>query len=124
MKLEDSRKIVNIHNVSWETYAEQGQPQSDCSWHNISYDENGHGVFLFRFEPGASSIAHEHLGWEEFLVLDGEIEECDGTVYKSGDFVSLRPGSKHSSSSKNGATALAFIRGGFRTLEDGEAVHD
>ena len=122
MKLAHYRSITNIHDVAWEPYSRQGQVQEDCSWCNISFDDTGSGVFLFRFDPGARSIAHEHLGWEEFLVVDGEIEECDGTVYHAGDFVSLRPGSKHWSASKNGAVALAFIRGGFRTLERDEGV--
>ena len=69
------------------------------------------------------SINHEHVGYEELLVLDGEIEDCDGTIYKQHDFVSLKPGSKHFSVSHIGATLAVFIRGGFRTLDKGEPVH-
>ena len=56
-------------------------------------------------------------------VLDGEVEDSDGHVYKQGDFASLRPGSKHFSISHTGCTVAVFIRGGFRTLDDGEPVH-
>ena len=123
MSLSQLRSIVNVHDVKWQPYSLQGEVQDNCGWFNISYDETtGSGVFLFRFGPGARSIAHEHVGWEEFLVVEGEIEECDGTTYRAGDFVSLRPGSKHWSTSHHGAVALAFIRGGFRTLGGDEAL--
>ena len=38
----------------------------------------------------------------KFLVLDGEIEDCDGAIYKKNDLVSLKPGSKHFSVSHTG----------------------
>jgi anti-sigma factor ChrR (cupin superfamily) len=124
MKLSNHRSVVNVHDVEWEPYSIQGREQVDCSWHNISYDDSGSGTFLFRFKANGTSIPHEHLGWEEFLVIEGEIEECDGSVYLAGDLVSLSPGSKHWSGSKSGAVALVFVRGGFRTLPADESVHD
>ena len=124
IKLDSFRNVINIRDVTWEPYSVQGRVQDDCSWYNISYDETGSGSFLFRFAPGAASIAHEHVGWEEFFILEGEIEECDGTVYRTGDLVSLKPASKHWSASKSGAVTLVFVRGGFRTLDTDEPVHD
>jgi hypothetical protein len=56
-------------------------------------------------------------------VLDGELEDSDGTIYKQNDFISLRPGSKHCSVSHTGCTLAVFIRGGFRTLDEAEPVH-
>ena len=41
----------------------------------------------------------------------GELIDSDGTVFKSGEFVSFEPGSKHSSYSKNGALIVVFQRG-------------
>jgi quercetin dioxygenase-like cupin family protein len=117
--LASKRRILNIRDARWRPYTLQGQVQNDCAWANISYDEAaGEGCFLFRFDPGARSIAHEHIGFEEFLVLEGEIVDNDGTVYRRGDFVSLAPGSRHWSAAPKGAVTLALIRGGFRTLAD------
>ena len=121
--LDAARKKVNYKTAKYKTYSLQGRPQPDLSWHNISYDEKEQaGIFLIRFQPGGTSIPHEHLGYEEFVMLEGEIEDSDGTVYRSGDCVSLAPGSKHVSVSRSGATAVVFVRGGFRTLKDGEKV--
>lgn len=115
------RRIVNICDAQWEPYTLQGRVQNDCAWANISYDAaTGDGCFLFRFDPGARSIAHEHLGFEEFFVLEGEIVDNDGAVYRQGDVVSLPPGSRHWSVAPKGAITLAFVRGGFRTLPTDE----
>jgi quercetin dioxygenase-like cupin family protein len=123
-KLASFRSVVNVNNAEFVPYGLQGTEQSDLTWCNISYDEDtGQGSFLIRFKPGAKSINHEHVGYEELLVLDGELEDSDGTIYKQNDFISLRPGSKHCSVSHTGCTLAVFIRGGFRTLDEAEPVH-
>ena len=78
---------------------------------------------MVRFAPGTGSTPHEHIGYEEFLVLDGTLTDSDGTVYRRNDFVSLMPGSKHVSVSVDGATLAVFVRGGFRVLDENEDVH-
>ena len=50
-------------------------------------------------------------GYEEFLMMDGELTDPDGKIFKKGDFVTFEPGSKHSSFSKNGCLVLVFMRG-------------
>jgi anti-sigma factor ChrR (cupin superfamily) len=62
-------------------------------------------------EPGAKSLPHEHTGFEEFLMLDGELTDPDGKIFKKGDFISFEPGSKHSSHTINGCLVLVFMRG-------------
>ena len=62
------------------------------------------------------------MPYETRTLLDGEIEDCDGAIYKKNDLVSLKPGSKHFSVSHTGCTVAVFIRGGFRTLENNEPV--
>ncbi|MBM3584561.1 MAG: cupin [Alphaproteobacteria bacterium] len=121
--LASYRTLVNYKTAKFQPYYLQGETQSDISWVNLSYDEKtGDGFFLVKFRPGGCSIPHEHLKWEEFVVLEGSIEDCDGTVYKAGDCVSLKAGSRHVSSSKSGATTAVFIRGGFRNLTAREKV--
>ena len=62
-------------------------------------------------DPGAKSLPQTHTGHEEFLMLEGELSDADGKVFKKGDFVSFEPGSEHSSYTKNGCLVLVFMRG-------------
>ena len=122
-KPQNQRTKVNWREAAFETYSLQGEPQNDLTWHNLSWDDaTNSGFFLIRFAPGGVSIPHEHLHYEEFVVLEGELEDHDGHVYRAGDCVSLAPGSKHFTRSKNGAVSAVFIRGGFRTLDEGERL--
>lgn len=117
------RVAVNFKQAKFETYSLQGTPQNDVTWCNLSYDHaTGEGFFLIRFAPNGRSIAHEHVGFEEFVVLEGEITDSDGTTFRTGDCVSQPPGSKHYSTSAKGCVTAVFIRGGFRTLGEGESL--
>jgi len=76
-------------------------------WHNISFDaESGTGSYLMVMAPGASSMPHRHRGAEEFYVLEGELIDFDGQVYRAGDFVRLESGTAHSSLSPTGCKLL------------------
>lgn len=113
------RKVVNFRDAEYVTYGLQGNPQEDISWHNISWsDADESGFFLAKFLPGAVSIPHRHLGVEEFIILEGELTDHDGWVYRQGDCVSLSAGSRHYSSSKDGAIVGVFVRGGFETITE------
>ncbi len=120
-QLDGKRRVVNALTADYQPYGLQGTEQSDISWHNISWsEETQSGFFLVRFKPGGVSIPHEHLGSEEFVILEGELEDADGRVYRVGDCVSLQAGSRHSSHSPGGCTVAVFVRGGFRTLAESE----
>lgn len=98
-----SRRIVNIHEAAWEPYDLDGPLQPEMTQLRISYDAaTRRGVYLIRMEPGASTIPHTHACMEEFLILEGELIESDGTVLKAGDVCSYRPGSRHNSRSETG----------------------
>lgn len=113
------RRVINYRDADFVTYSLQGTPQDDISWHNISWSEaDDTGFFLVKFEPGGVSIPHKHLGFEEFIILEGELRDHDEFVYRQGDCVSLRAGSKHYSTSHQGAIVGVFVRGGFQTITD------
>ena len=52
-----------------------------------------------------------YINFEEFLMLDGELTDSDGKIFKKGDFVTFEPGSQHFSLTKNGCLILVFMRG-------------
>jgi anti-sigma factor ChrR (cupin superfamily) len=107
------RKITNLYDVEFVPFDNYGVAVPGMSWHKISYSKKnaGQGTYVLKMEPGAKSLPHEHTGFEEFLILDGELIDPDGKVFKKGDFVSFEPGSKHSSHTINGCLVLVFMRG-------------
>ncbi len=112
------RRVVATGEATFQPFDRYGEPIPKLSWLPISYDtESGHGCYLIRFAPGGRSLPHEHTGFEEFLVLEGELIDSDGTVFRLGDFVSFAPRSRHSSVSPKGCLLAVFMRGHNRLIE-------
>ena len=116
------RQIINTSTNSFKPYDRYGEPVAGMSWIPLSGDLlNGEfECFILRMDAGAVSKPHEHVGFEEFLVMEGELIDCDGKAYCNGDFVRLLPGSKHSSHTPNGCTLLVMLRGNNRALDEEE----
>ena len=111
------RIIDNPLNLEFEPFDNYGKPIKGMSWHKISYEkEKGQGSYILKMEPGAKSIPHEHVSYEEFYMLDGELIDVDGKVFKKGDFISFEPGSKHSSITEKGCLILVFMRSRNKTI--------
>ena len=105
------RKITNSLNVKFEPFDNYGVPVSGMSWHKISYNEKtGQGSYILKMEPGAKSLPHKHINYEEFLMLDGELIDHDDKIFKKGDFITFEPESYHSSYTKTGCLLLVFQR--------------
>jgi len=107
----NKRKITNPYKVKFEPFDNYGATVPGMSWHKISYNkETGQGSYILKMEPGAKSLPHKHINYEEFLVLDGELIDPDNTIFKKGDFITFEPESSHSSYTKNGCLLLVFQR--------------
>ncbi len=52
----------------------------------------GVGFHVYRMPAGMTTRPHRHNGHEQFLILEGELIENDGTVLKAGDLVWFRDG--------------------------------
>jgi len=105
------RKITNPLNVKFEPFDNYGAPIPGMSWHKISYNkETGQGSYVLKMEPGAKSLLHKHVSYEEFLILDGELIDLDKKIFKKGDFITFEPGSSHSSYTETGCLLLVFLR--------------
>lgn len=105
------RMVVNIHSTSFKPFLVDGQPLKGQSF--LQLDDtfpDGTGFHIYRMDPGTSSQPHEHTSHEQFLVLEGEVIDNDGQVYRPGDFVLLESGTQHSSRTLTGATLAVFIR--------------
>jgi anti-sigma factor ChrR (cupin superfamily) len=71
-----------------------------------------------RMEPGAVTVAHDHVGMEEFLVLEGDLVDDDGATFGPGDFVSYEARTHHSSHTERGCLLAVFE---WRRPESGQA---
>ena len=111
------RIITNPLSLEFEPFDSYGKPIEGMSWHKISYEkEKGQGSYILKMDPGAKSIPHEHVSYEEFYMLDGELIDADGKIFKKGDFISFEPGSKHSSFTEKGCLILVFMRSRNKTI--------
>ena len=108
----DKRKITKIDKLSFQPFDKYGEQIKGWSWHKISFDEKTNfGTYISKLEPETKTIPHIHSGYEEFLILEGELIDSDGTIFKKGDFISYEPNSSHSSYTKKGCLILTFMRG-------------
>ena len=111
------RTITNPFNLKFEPFDNYGKPIKGMNWHKISYDkENGQGSYILKMDPGAKTIPHEHVNYEEFYMLEGELIDPDGKTFKKGDFVTFEPGSSHSSYTEKGCLILVFMRSRNKTI--------
>ena len=118
------RQIINTEIAEFQPYNRYGDSIAGMSWLALSGELlNGEfECFILRMDAGAQSKPHQHMGFEEFLVMEGELIDCDGKTYRRGDFVRLLPGSKHSSHTPDGCTLLVILRGNNRALSKDELI--
>jgi anti-sigma factor ChrR (cupin superfamily) len=100
---DEVRRVVRTDQRAFLPYDLEGPVQPEMAWLPVSYDRaSQRGSYLMRMAPGAATLPHEHPGFEDFLVLEGDLIDSDGTRFVAGDFVSYRPGTRHSSRSEGG----------------------
>jgi anti-sigma factor ChrR (cupin superfamily) len=73
-------------------------------------DEGADSVsYLLKAKPGAAVAAHEHSGYEECLVLEGDVWIGDDVQLGPGDFHCAGPNQSHPVLSTRGGT-LVYLR--------------
>ena len=107
---EDDRRVANWNDARFETFLDDdGNPDGEAL--QVNGGKTGFGFHVYRMAPGTTTTAHEHLGDEEFLLIEGDLTDHDGYEYKPGDIVWLRSGTKHNSSTKNGCLLAVYLPG-------------
>jgi len=105
------RIITDPFNLKFEPFDNYGKAIKGMSWHKISYNKKtGQGSYILKMDPGAKTIPHKHINYEEFYMLDGDLTDADGKTFKRGNFVTFEPGSSHSSYTEKGCLILVFMR--------------
>jgi len=103
------RRVVRIAETAFLPYDLEGPVQPEMSWLPITFDRAAwQGCYLMRIQPGAATMDHDHPGPEEFIILEGEPIDSDGTVFKAGDFVSYEAGTRHHSRTESGCLIAVF----------------
>ena len=103
------RVAVNAEGTRSSPTAWRAPVQPEMSWLPVSYDARpGVDCYLMRVQPGAVTIAHDHAGMEEFLVLEGDPVDSDGDRAHEGGFVSYQPGTHHNSWTEGGCLLAVF----------------
>ncbi len=108
----NKRKITKLNNLKFKPFNKYGLPIKGWSWHKISFNKKTNfGTYISKLEPGTKTVKHIHGGYEEFLILKGELIDSDGKIFKKGDLITYGPKSKHASYTKKGCLILTFMRG-------------
>ena len=103
------RHIIKTATAHYETYDLEGEVQDDMRFLGLSHDrKSGQGAYMIRMAPGAETIRHVHRRREEYLILEGDLVESDGTVLGPGDYVIYPPGSEHNSRTVEGCLLIGF----------------
>lgn len=114
----NERRIAHIHDAAFTPFVyPDGRAYGDSILQLDTDQPLGIGFHVYRMPPGMVTRSHRHNGHEQFLILDGELHESDGTVLKAGDLVFYRDGSEHNSFTPNGCLLAVHIAGEETSLE-------
>ncbi|MFK7940290.1 MAG: cupin domain-containing protein [Roseovarius sp.] len=104
------RAVANITTGTFVPFlSDNGEMDGEVL--QVNGGTTGYGFHVYRMAPGTTTIAHKHLGDEEFLLIEGDLRDHDGYQYKAGDLVCLKSGTEHSSYSENGCVLAVYLPG-------------
>ncbi len=107
---DSERRITNIDDAAFQTFEFEGELCEGLTY--LQLDDSkppGVGFTILRMSPGARSTPHEHTCNEMFFMIEGELVDNDGTVYRPGDFVLLKKGTQHTSHTPDGCLLAVYI---------------
>ncbi len=108
----NDRRIANIHETQFQPFVyPDGAALGDMVLQLDDEQELGVGFHVYRMPPGMTTRGHRHNGHEQFLILEGELHESDGTILRAGDLVFYRDGTEHNSHTPHGCLLAVHIAG-------------
>jgi len=76
----NQRRIIDTKTAKYSVYDFGGPALEGIQQLDLSYDQkSGHGAYMIRMEAGPVPTAHVHSVREEYLILEGDLVESDGT---------------------------------------------
>ncbi len=106
----NDRRTANIHRAAFHPFVyPDGLALGDAVLQLDADLPLGIGFHIYRMPAGMTTRGHRHNGPEQFLILEGELHESDGTVFRAGDMVWYRDGTEHNSFTPNGCLLAVHI---------------
>lgn len=107
---EADRRIANIREAEFTPFVyEDGVALGDAVLQLDTGRPLGTGFHVYRMPAGMRTRSHRHNGDEQFLILEGELIESDGTVFRAGDLVFYKDGTEHNSWTPEGCLLAVHI---------------
>ena len=107
---QDERKIANIHKAGFQPFVyPDGTALGDTILQLDADKPLGEGFHVYRMPAGMTTRGHRHNGHEQFLILQGELHESDGTILRAGDLVFYKDGTEHHSYTPDGCLLAVQI---------------
>ena len=104
------RKVANIATGEFLPFlTDTGEKDGEVL--QVNGGRRGYGFHIYKMAPGTTTVAHTHIGAEEFFLIEGDLQDHDGFEYKPGDLVCLASGTQHNSSTRNGCTLVVYLPG-------------
>ncbi len=104
---KSNRRVANIFRSTFTPIQTDGVPDGEVLQLNDARPL-GAGFYVYRMAPGHTTVAHKHKGDEEFLIIEGDLTDNDGTEYGPGDLVWLKDGTEHHSTTRDGCVIAVF----------------
>ena len=102
--MPDASRYVEGPSQPWRP-----SPHGGVTWKKLHHDPaTGLSSVLLKFEPGAAYGRHRHPEGEQYLVLEGSLED-GGRTWGVGSYVHHPPGSAHAPSSKEGCVLFVTL---------------
>jgi anti-sigma factor ChrR (cupin superfamily) len=109
--MEGASTYVDIASLPW-----RDTPCAGVRWKKLRFDaQTGESAVLLEFAPGAVYDAHRHPLGEDYLVLEGSLED-GGVSYGAMTYVRHAAGSAHRPSSKHGCVLFVVLRAPIENL--------
>lgn len=99
------REVHSPAQALWQPMLLGGQRLAGVSWKTLA-DAGPWQAYWMKMSPGSRSIPHRHAAVELLQVLEGEVMDVDGQLFRAGDSLVYAPGSEHWLRSPQGCLLL------------------
>ena len=107
------------HYVESEALPWRPTPYAGVEWKKLRFDpQSGESAVLLRFQPGARYGRHRHPAGEQYLVLEGRLQDA-GRTWGPLSYVRHAPGSVHEPRSDEGCLLFVTLPAPIEDLHGG-----